>query len=57
MNTEEEEFDDFMEKGRSKKDNYYIKESMDYEYDEVRSDDDDEEFEPMGDIPIHLFKR
>lgn len=57
MNTEEEEFDDFMEKGRSKKDNYIIKESMVYEYDEVRSDDDDEEFEPMGDIPIHLFKR
>ncbi|CAI1520081.1 hypothetical protein SEUBUCD646_0J02740 [Saccharomyces eubayanus] len=57
MNTEEEEFDDFMEKGKSKKDNYYIKENLGYEYDEVRSDDDDEEFEPMGDIPIHLFKR
>lgn len=31
---------------------------MGYEYDEVRSDDeDDEEFQPMGDIPIHLFRR
>ncbi|EHN01648.1 Acf4p [Saccharomyces cerevisiae x Saccharomyces kudriavzevii VIN7] len=58
MSMEEEEFDDLLEKGKSKKDNYYIKENMGYEYDEVRSDDeDDEEFQPMGDIPIHLFRR
>ncbi|CAI4034482.1 hypothetical protein SMKI_10G2750 [Saccharomyces mikatae IFO 1815] len=58
MNMEEEEFDDLLEKKKSKKDNYYIKENLGYEYDEVRSEDeDDEEFEPMGDIPIHLFKR
>ncbi|EJS43065.1 acf4p [Saccharomyces arboricola H-6] len=58
MNMEEEEFDALLEKGKSKKDNYYIKENLGYEYDEVRSDDEDDEvFEPMGDIPVHLFKR
>lgn len=58
MNMEEDEFDDLLDKGKSKKDNYYIKENLGYEYDEVRSEDeDDEEFEPMGDIPVHLFKR
>lgn len=58
MNMEEDEFDDLLEKRKSKKDHYYIKENLGYEYDEVRSEDeDDEEFEPMGDIPVHLFKR